>query len=172
MDRFVRIEQASPSDTGEIRAMVLDLAEYEGLAHTLVMSEEMLYEALFGPQPAARALVARCAGDTAGFALYFHTFSTFTGRRGIWVEDLFVKRAYRRRGIGSRLMRRVASIAYEEKCGRLEWSALHWNEPAIRLYRASGARALSEWDTYRLEEREIEAVALGVTTAAAKEDKR
>ena len=172
MDEFVRIEHAVPADTGEICAMVLELAEYEGLAHTFAMSEEMLWEALFGPLPAVRALVARCAGDTAGFALYFATFSTFTGRPGIWIEDLFVKRPYRRRGVGSRLLRRVASIAWEEKCGRLEWSALHWNEPAIKLYKGSGARALSEWDIYRLEGREIEAAARGVETAIARESKR
>lgn len=172
MHDALKIVRAEPSDTREICVMVRDLAEYEGLVHTFAMNSEMLAEALFGPRPAAHALVARCEGDTVGFVMYFHTFSTFTGRRGIWIEDLFVKRPYRRRGVGSRLLRHVASIAWEEQCGRLEWSALHWNEPALRLYRSSGARTLSEWDIYRLEGGEIEAAALGGQKVAAGREKR
>ena len=149
------IEEASPADIHAIRTMVRDLAEYEGLVHTLAMTEEMRFDALFGPNPAARALMARFDRETAGFAVYYYTFSTFNGRRGMWLEDLYVKRSFRRRGIGSSLLRRVAAIAHKERCGRLEWSALHWNEPAIRLYGRAGAEQLSEWDLYRLEGDEI-----------------
>lgn len=166
MQGSLKIEVAAPSDSRQICAMVRDLAEYEGLVHTLAMSEEMLADALFGPRPAASALMARLGGETAGFAIYYYTFSSFTGRRGLWLEDLYVKRTFRRRGIGSRLLRCVASKAYEEKCGRLEWAALCWNEPAIRLYSRAGARHLSDWDLYRLEGEEIKAVSLAGKAAA------
>ena len=162
----LKIEEAVPADVSSICTMVRDLAEYEGLVHTLAMTEEMLSEALFGPNPAARALMARFDHEAAGFAAYYYTFSTFTGRRGMWLEDLYVKRSFRRQGIGSSLLGRVAAIAHREECGRLEWSALHWNEPAIRLYGRAGAKQLSEWDVYRLEGEEIAAAARTVPAAA------
>ncbi len=153
----LKIEKAAPADTREICAMVRDLADYECLLDTVTMTEEMLAEALFGPLPAAKALLARFQGETAGFVLYYPTFSTFTGRRGIWMEDLYVKPPFRGRGIGSSLLRRVAAEAAGERCGRLEWSALNWNRPAIRLYTRIGARSLTGWSIYRLEGDEIEA---------------
>src|SRR2546426_12837124 len=131
----VRIERAQERDVPLILELIRGLAEYERLADQCVATEAGLRDALFGAQPAAEVLIA-FAGDTpAGFALFFHNFSTFLGRRGLYLEDLFVKAEWRGHGVGKRLLIHLARLAVERNCGRFEWAVLDWNEPAIEFYR-------------------------------------
>jgi GNAT superfamily N-acetyltransferase len=144
------IRAAAVDDVPAILALVRELADYERLSHLVTATEEDFRTALFGPQPAAEAVLA-LEGDTpVGFALYFHNFSTFLGRRGLWLEDLFVRPAYRHRGYGKALLLHVARLAAERGCGRFEWAALDWNTPAWEFYRARGATPLEEWTMFRL----------------------
>jgi GNAT superfamily N-acetyltransferase len=144
------IDAAQPGDAGTLLQLIRGLAEYEKLSHEVVATEALLREQLFGPRPAAEALLARVDGQGVGFALYFTSFSTFVGRAGIYLEDLFVLPQQRGRGYGARLFRRVAQIAVERHCGRMEWSVLDWNEPALAFYRRMGAQPLGEWTMQRL----------------------
>jgi GNAT superfamily N-acetyltransferase len=146
----VTIEPATEADVPAILEFIRGLAEYEKLSHEVEASEAQLREHLFGRRPAAEAIVAKIGGKAVGFALFFTTFSTFAGRPGIWLEDLFVLPKHRRKGIGRALLKAVAGIAVERKCGRLEWSVLDWNEPAIKLYQKLGAAAMSDWTAQRL----------------------
>jgi len=134
-----------------ILSLIKGLAEYERLAHEVEATEEGIHEALFGDWPAAEVVLAYVGADVAGFALFFHNFSTFLGRRGLYLEDLFVLPAYRGRGIGRRLLSHLARIAIERRCGRMEWWVLDWNETAIRFYRSIGARPMDDWTVYRLD---------------------
>jgi GNAT superfamily N-acetyltransferase len=148
-----RIAPARPSDVADLHALVRALAEYERLAAICVSTEADLADALFGPRPAAEALLARQGGESgpaAGFALFFHTFSTFLGRRGLWLEDLFVLPQFRKSGLGRALLVRLAGIASERGCGRFEWSVLDWNAPAIGFYEALGATVLPDWRIARV----------------------
>jgi GNAT superfamily N-acetyltransferase len=145
--------QIRPAHEGDIPVLlhfVRQLAEYERLAHLVTATEDSLRESLFGSQPAAEALIAFDDGVPAGFAVYFHSFSTFLGRRGLWLEDLFVTPAARGKGIGKALLLRVARIAHERGCGRYEWSALDWNTPAIEFYESLGAVQMGEWKIFRV----------------------
>lgn len=147
------IRPALPGDVPDLLALIRALAEYEKLAHLVVTDEAALSAALFGPQPAAEALIALDAGQSgqvAGFALFFHTFSTFLGRRGLWLEDLFVLPAQRGKGLGRALLTHLAGIARERGCGRFEWSVLDWNTPAIGFYERMGATLLPEWRIARV----------------------
>lgn len=144
------IEPASPADVPVILQFIRRLAEYEKLSHEVRATDADLQRHLFGPRPAAEVIIARDGGRPAGYALFFATFSTFVGRPGIWLEDLFVLPEDRGRGIGKALLRRVAAIAVERHCGRLEWSVLDWNEPAINFYRRIGAEPMNQWTTQRL----------------------
>jgi len=144
------IRLANPGDLAAIHAMIAALAEFEGLAQLCVASETDLAEALFGPRPAAEVLLAEESGEIAGFALFFHNFSTFLGRRGLWLEDLFVRPAFRRRGCAQALLRALAGIATERRCGRFEWAVLDWNEAAIEFYRGLGATVLPDWRIVRV----------------------
>jgi len=131
------IAHATPADVPEIQALVRALADYERLDAACVSTEADLHEALFGSRPAAEALIARKSGismPAAGFALFFHTFSTFLGRRSLWLEDLFVRPEHRGAGIGQALLTTLAGIARERGCGRVEWAVLDWNKSAIRYY--------------------------------------
>ena len=130
--------------------MIRALAEYEKLAHEATFDLEDLRRGLFGPRPYAETIIAEVDGEPAGFALFFHNFSTFLGKPGIYLEDLFVKPEHRGSGLGRRLLARLAELAVERGCGRLEWSVLNWNEPAIGFYRRLGAEPNSEWTVYRL----------------------
>jgi GNAT superfamily N-acetyltransferase len=130
--------------------LIKELAEYERLSHEVVATEASLRAALFGDVPRARALLAHDGLEPVGFALYFYSFSTFLGRAGLYLEDLFVRPAWRRRGVGRQLLRTLAEIAVREGCGRVEWSVLDWNEPAIRFYESIGARPMDDWTVYRL----------------------
>ena len=146
----IRIARATRDDIGLILQMIRDLAEYERMTDLAVATEADMRDALFGAQPAAEVIIAYADDQPAGFALFFHNFSTFVGRRGLYLEDLFVKPEFRRRGIGRRLLTELARIAVERNCGRFEWSVLDWNEPAIGFYRKLGAVPLDEWTIFRV----------------------
>jgi GNAT superfamily N-acetyltransferase len=146
----VEIVPATRDDVPAILGLIRSLATYERLEAEVVATEGDLREALFGPQPAAEVLLARAGGTIVGFALFFHNYSTFLGRRGIYLEDLFVEPAYRGQGIGKRLLAAVAKVAVARRCGRFEWAVLDWNEPAIGFYRSLGARPMQEWTVFRL----------------------
>lgn len=147
----MRIRAAERADVPLLLTLIRELAEYERLADRVVGTEELLAAHLFGEQPAAEAVFAELDGEPVGFALYFTTFSTFLCRPGIWLEDLFVRPDHRRVGIGRALLRHVARVAVERGHGRLEWSALDWNEPALEFYAELGARPLGDWIVHRLD---------------------
>lgn len=144
------IRLATPDDVPLIAQLIRELAEYEKLAHDVVFNEAALKQHLFGPRPYAEVLIAEQEGAGVGFALFFHNFSTFLGQPGIYLEDLFVKPAYRGQGHGKQLLAALAKVALERGCGRLEWAVLDWNKPAIGFYEALGARPNDEWTVYRL----------------------
>jgi GNAT superfamily N-acetyltransferase len=146
----IRIESAQERDVPLILELIRGLAEYERMSDQVVATEAGLREALFGAQPSAEVIVAYADDRPAGFALFFHNFSTFLGRRGLYLEDLFVKPEFRRLGIGRRLLTELARIAVERGCGRFEWSVLDWNAPAIEFYKRLGARPLDEWTIFRM----------------------
>jgi len=151
-ERF-RIAAARPADVSDLHALVRGLAEYERLSEVCVSTEADLHRALFIPPAACEALIARLdeeSEEAAGFALFFHTYSTFLGRRGLWLEDLFVVPSHRGRGLGRQLLSALARIATERGCARFEWSVLDWNAPAIRFYESLGARLLSDWRIARV----------------------
>jgi GNAT superfamily N-acetyltransferase len=144
------IEPAREADLPLILSFITELAEYEKLASEVTATIEDLRETLFGSRPIAYAVIAYAGREPAGFALYFFSFSTFLGRPGLYLEDLFVRPAWRGRGLGRRLMAHLAKVAVERRCGRMEWSVLNWNEMALRVYRAVGATPMSEWTVQRL----------------------
>jgi GNAT superfamily N-acetyltransferase len=156
----LRIESATPADVALILSFIRELAEYERLLDQVVASEELLRDQLFGARPGAEVVIARWADEAAGFALFFHTFSTFLGRRGLHLEDLFVRPAFRGHGIGQALLAFLARLALERGCGRLEWAVLDWNEPAIGFYKRLGAVPMGDWTTYRLAGEPLRALAL------------
>lgn len=146
----LQISFATPDDVPLILGLIRELAEFEHLSHEAVASEDDLHNALFGGRPHAEVLLARREGEPLGFALFFHNFSTFAGRPGIYLEDLYVRPAARGQGVGTALLRRVAWLACERGCARFEWSVLDWNQRAIDFYRKLGARPLSEWTLFRV----------------------
>ncbi len=146
----VRIEKAAEPDIPLILGFIRKLAEYERKSHEVVATEEGLREALFGPRPIVEVLIAFSGGQPVGFALYFLTFSTFRGRPGLFLEDLFVEPAYRGQKIGTALLAALAKVARERGCFRLEWWVLKWNQPAIDFYKRLGAAEIDEWGIYRL----------------------
>jgi GNAT superfamily N-acetyltransferase len=151
--RSFRIERATASDVPALHALIRGLADYERLSHLCVATEANLAAAMFGPAPAAEALIARADAvpeEAVGFALFFHTYSTFLGRRSLWLEDLFVVPAQRGAGIGRALLRALAALAVERGCGRFEWAVLDWNAPAIAFYESLGAAILPEWRIARV----------------------
>lgn len=144
------IQPARREDLGAIHAMIRELAEYEKLLHLCVSNAADLDAALFGPRPAAEVLVAWKAEKPAAFALFFHNFSTFLGRRGLWLEDLYVRPEFRRQGCAHALLRALAGIAGARDCGRFEWAVLDWNKPAIDFYQTLGAAVLPDWRICRV----------------------
>jgi len=152
-DRTFRIDPAAPADIPDLHALIAGLAEYERLTEICVATQHDLEAALFGEQRCAEALIARVEAhrqETAGFALFFHTYSTFLGRRSLWLEDLFVRPEHRRRGLGRQLLERLAALAVERDCGRFEWSVLDWNTSAIQFYESLGASLLTDWRIARV----------------------
>jgi GNAT superfamily N-acetyltransferase len=152
MSNQISIRHANPGDESLVLELIRELAEYERLADAVEATPELLHEALFGDRPSAEAVIAEWDGQVAGFALYFTNFSTFVGRPGLYLEDLFVLEAYRGRGIGKALLLHLAGIARERHYGRMEWSVLDWNQPAIDFYHSLGAKPMDEWTVFRLDE--------------------
>jgi GNAT superfamily N-acetyltransferase len=148
-DDPVRIEPATERDVPIVLALIRALADYEHLTDAVVATEEDIRRSLFGEPPRAHVIMAYVGDTAAGFAVWFHNYSTFLGRAGLYLEDLFVRPAYRRRGIGRRLLAYLARLAVDRGCGRMEWSVLGWNDTAIRLYQSVGARPMHEWTGYR-----------------------
>lgn len=144
------IRKAESRDAALVLAFIRELAEYERLAHEVDATEESIAEALFGPQPRVFADIAEWEGKPAGFALWFYNFSTFRGRHGIYLEDLFVRPEFRSHGIGKALLRHLARQCVAEGLPRLEWWVLDWNEPALRFYRSIGAQPMVEWTVQRV----------------------
>ena len=144
------IRPARPADVPAILAMIHEMAEYERLTHLLDASAERLADDLFGKRPAVECVIAELRGQAAGYALFFHNYSTFLTRRGLYLEDLYVKAEARGHGAGKALMAHLAKLAHERGCGRFEWSVLDWNEPAIRFYESLGATVMPDWRVCRV----------------------
>jgi GNAT superfamily N-acetyltransferase len=153
------IRAATKADVSIILSFIKKLADYERLSHEVVASEETLRKTLFGRRRTAEVAIGYFNREPVGFVLYFHNYSTFLGRPGIYIEDLFVDEAFRRRGFGGALLRYVAGVANERRCGRLEWSVLDWNEPAINFYKKLGAVPMSEWTVFRVTGKALEKLA-------------
>ena len=144
------ISPAQEADAALLLSLITELAKYEKLEDQVIATEATLRNSLFGPRPAAHALIARWGGEPAGFALYFHNFSTFLGRHGLYLEDLYVRPAFRGRAIGRALLTHLARLAVERGCGRFEWAVLDWNQDARDFYEALGAQANPAWVNYRI----------------------
>jgi GNAT superfamily N-acetyltransferase len=149
------IRPATIDDVPAIVEMIRELAEYEHLSHEVLLDERLLAEHLFGDRRYAEVLLATECAAVVGFALFFHNYSTFLGRPGIYLEDLFVRPSARKQGHGKALLKRVAKLALERGCGRLEWSVLDWNTPSIEFYRSLGAKAMDDWTIYRVTGEEL-----------------
>ncbi len=154
-----RVSRATAHDVPLILQFIRELAEYERAPDEAVATVEGLTDALFGPQPQAEVLLANFDAEPAGFALFFYNFSTWTGKRGIYLEDIFVRPRFRRHGIGAALFREIAALAVERDCPRLEWAVLNWNEMAINFYKKIGADAKDDWTTFRLSGEKLRSLA-------------
>jgi GNAT superfamily N-acetyltransferase len=146
----LRVDPATEADVPLILSLIRALADYERLSASVLADEARVRASFFGPARSAEALIARVGGEAVGFAVWFHNYSTFLGRHGLYLEDLFVVPAWRGRGIGRALILHLARVAVERGCGRMEWAVLDWNEPAIRFYKNLGAKPMDEWTVYRL----------------------
>lgn len=146
----IAVRSAAADDVPLIHTFIRELAEYERMLDQAVATPEDLRRTLFGPRPFAEVLIGSLDHEPAGLALFFHNYSTFLGKPGIYLEDLYVRPAARGHGLGAALLRRLACIAVERNCGRLEWSVLNWNEPAIGFYLRLGAQPMSDWTVYRV----------------------
>ena len=153
------ISAASPADVPLILALIRELADYERMSAQVVATEADIERALFGERPCAEAVIARVGDEAVGFALFFQSFSTFVGRPGLYLEDLYVRPPHRGHGLGRRLLAHLAHVAVERGCGRFEWSVLDWNELAIASYRRAGAVPMDEWTVYRLTGEPLRALA-------------
>jgi GNAT superfamily N-acetyltransferase len=162
---MIHIRPALEADVPLVLALIRELARYERLEHEVVAREQDLREALFGARPYAEAVLACLDGEPQGFALFFHNFSTFRGRPGVYLEDLYVRPEARRLGIGRALLEHLARTAIERGCVRLEWAVLDWNEPSIDFYRGLGAVPMDEWRIFRLTGAALELLAGGVSSS-------
>lgn len=154
-----QIKSAIESDVPVILSFVKRLARYERLSHEVVATEELLRETLFGSRQTAEVAIGYFEGKPVGFVLFFHNYSTFLGKPGLYIEDLYVDEAYRRRGYGRALLLYVARLAKERGCGRLEWSVLDWNQPAIDFYKKLGASSMSDWTVFRITGKSLDELA-------------
>ena len=161
MTPALRVRPATRADVPLVRELIEGLAEYERLRHECHATEPLLERALFGERPYAEVVIAEHDGEAAGFALFFHNFSTFLALPGIYLEDLFVRPAHRGRGVGKALLQHLAALAVERGCGRLEWSVLDWNADAIGFYEKLGARPQDEWTVYRVTDDALRRLANG-----------
>ena len=150
MSTSFAIRPATPADVAHIRSMIVELAVFEKLEHQVVATEELLHDGLFGARPACEAIIGVADGEVVCFALFFHNFSTFLTRKGLYLEDLYVRQSQRGKGFGKAMLARLAQIAIERACGRFEWSVLDWNEPAIQFYKAVGAVVMPDWRICRV----------------------
>jgi GNAT superfamily N-acetyltransferase len=157
-----QLRAATPADAPAILNCIRGLAEYERLAHQCIATESLLRDTLFGPDPAAEVVLALRGQETAGFALWFRSYSTFLARPGIYLEDLFVFPAHRGQGLGRRLLAHLARTAVERGFGRVEWAVLDWNADAIRFYESLGAVPMGDWTTYRLTGDPLAALGVGM----------
>ncbi len=157
------IRPATESDVPLILAFIKKLARYERLEHEVVATEELLRETLFGERRTAEVVFGYYRGEPAAFALFFHNYSTFLGRPGIYLEDLYVEEPYRGQGFGKAMLAHLAQVAVARKCGRLEWWVLDWNAPAIQFYKKLGATPMSEWTVFRLTGEALVNLANGTT---------
>jgi GNAT superfamily N-acetyltransferase len=155
------VRPAQPSDVPHIHAMIVELAVFEKLEHLVVATEALLTEGLFGERPSCEAIVGEENGEVVTFALFFHNFSTFLTRKGLYLEDLYVKQSHRGKGFGRQMLVRLAQLAVERGCGRFEWSVLDWNEPAIQFYKGVGADVMPEWRICRVAGDALTALASG-----------
>ena len=153
------IERATETDAAVVLSLIKDLATYEKMSDEVIATEVDVRRALSARPPSAEALIARLGGDAVGFALFFHNFSTFLGRSGLYLEDLFVKPEWRGRGVGHQLLVALARLAVARRCGRMEWSVLDWNELAMKSYRRVGAVPLDKWTVWRLTGEALESLA-------------
>ncbi|MEI6723501.1 MAG: GNAT family N-acetyltransferase [Betaproteobacteria bacterium] len=153
------IRPATREDARELLGLIRALADYEKLAHMVSTDEAMLERELFAPDSPAEALICRVDGEAVGMAIYCHNFSTFLGRKGLYLEDLFVKQEHRGRGYGKALLLATARIAHQRNCGRFEWMVLDWNTPSIRFYESLGAKRLDEWRLFRVTGEALEKLA-------------
>ena len=152
------LRPARPGDEDLLLELIRELAVYEREPDAVAATPALLNEALFGTAPTAEAVIAEWDGEPAGFALFFLNFSTWTGRPGLYLEDLFVREPLRGRGVGKALLLHLASLARQRGCGRMEWSVLDWNEPAIEFYRTLGAKPMDDWTVFRLDARALDAL--------------
>jgi len=157
------ITAVTRSEVPALLELIRELARFERLEHIVEATVVSLEESLFGPQAVAGALLAREEDRLAGYAIYFFTFSSFVGRRGLWLEDVYVRPALRKQGLGLALIQAVARIGAERNCGRFEWTALDWNQNALELYRRLGARTLDEWVLLRLDAEGLRRLAAGTS---------
>lgn len=157
----LRLRGAAAADSPLIVSLIRELAVYERAPEAAKASVADIDKALFGANPKVHALIAEWDGEAVGFAVYFFNFSTWTGKHGLYLEDLFVRESVRGKGVGKALLARLAAIAREMDCARLEWSVLDWNEPAIGFYRSLGAKPMDEWTVYRVEGAALDTLAAG-----------
>lgn len=160
MSNFL-IRHATPADVPHIHAMIVELAVFEKLEHLVVATEDLLHDALFGNKPSCEAIMGVADGEPVSFALFFHNFSTFLTRKGLYLEDLYVKQSQRGKGYGRQMLVALARIAKERDCGRFEWSVLDWNAPAIAFYEGVGAEVMPEWRICRVAGEALTALASG-----------
>jgi GNAT superfamily N-acetyltransferase len=153
------IRSATPADVAHIHAMIVELAVFERLEHLVVATEALLHDSLFGAHPACEAIVGEADGDVVTFALFFHNYSTFLARKGLYLEDLYVKQVQRGKGYGKQMLVALARLARERNCGRFEWSVLDWNANAIRFYQSVGADVMPEWRICRVAGEALDALA-------------
>ncbi len=158
-DKLLHIRPATQADVPVILSLIRELAEYEKLNHLMVATEETLAKELFGPKSSAETLIGEANGEPVAFAVIFHNFSTFLGKKGLYLEDLYVRRDSRRQGYGKAMLLHIARLAVERGCGRFEWMVLDWNEPAIKFYESMGASILHEWKLARVTGEALERLA-------------
>lgn len=160
----IRIDPATPADVPMIRELIRELAAFERLLDEAQATDAQLHDGLFGPRPSAEVVIARLRGEVAGFALFFHNFSTFLGKPGLYLEDLYVRQQYRGQGCGEALLKHLAQLALQRGCGRFEWSVLDWNQRAIDFYKNLGAQPLSEWTIFRVSGEALTTLGSGATS--------
>jgi len=144
------IRPAAPADVAHIMSMIRELAVFEKLEDMVVATDALLHEGLFGAHPSCEAIIGEADGEVVSYALFFHNFSTFLTKKGLYLEDLYVRQAHRGKGYGNRMLKHLARIAVDRECGRFEWSVLDWNMPAINFYKSMGAEILPDWRVCRV----------------------